>query len=119
MNGSFGGLMTAVSAPQEIATAPKPYRRSWSWYWSNARKDPRRAVSVLLSLLRGHWYKRYYRLRGVRFRAGSNFRVIKGLRIRGPGEVIFGDNVEVENATPFTYDVNARIIVGDNVLIGA
>jgi acetyltransferase-like isoleucine patch superfamily enzyme len=33
--------------------------------------------------------------------------------------VIFGDNVEVENATPYTYDVNARIIVGDNVLIGA
>ena len=77
-------------------------------------------MTILLALLRGHWYKRYYRLRGVRFHAGSNFRVLASLDVRGPGEVVFGDNVEVGGkATPYTYDARARIVVGDNVLIGA
>jgi acetyltransferase-like isoleucine patch superfamily enzyme len=69
-------------------------------------------------LLRGHWYKRYYRLRGVRFRAGSNFQVFGALHVRGPGEVVFGDNIIVgQRATASTHDAGARIIVGDNVMM--
>ena len=111
--------MTAIPATSDVGAIATAGRRTYSWYFSQARRDPRRALVVLLALLRGHWYKRYYRLRGVRFRAGSNFRVLGSLKVRGPGEVIFGDNVEVERATPFTYDAKARIIVGDNVLMGA
>jgi acetyltransferase-like isoleucine patch superfamily enzyme len=112
--------MSASTTPHDLSNVATGSQRTLSWYFDNARRDPRRAVGVLIALLRGHWYKRYYRLRGVRFRAGSNFRVLASFRVRGPGEVIFGDNVEIGgHATPFTYDVNARIVVGDNVMIGA
>jgi acetyltransferase-like isoleucine patch superfamily enzyme len=79
---------------------------------------PRRAVQFGSALLRGHLYKTWYRLRGVRFTAGRNFCVYGRLSIKGPGQVVFGDNVSVEDlVTPWTYDVNARILIGDNVML--
>lgn len=70
-------------------------------------------------MLRGYVYKAYYRIRGRRFRAGRNLRVFGRLSIRGPGEVIFGDNVKVFGlATPWTYTPESRIVIGDNVLLG-
>ena len=111
--------MSAISAPEHLRGMESSGKRAFSWYLGRVFREPGHAVFVVLALLRGHWYKRYYPLIGVRFRAGANFRVTGSLRVRGPGEVIFGDNVQVENATPFTYDVNARIVVGDNVLMGA
>jgi acetyltransferase-like isoleucine patch superfamily enzyme len=80
---------------------------------------PGRAVSGAAALLRGRWYKLKYRLTGIRFRAGRNFRVYGRLEIRGPGEVIFGDNVVVvEHARPWTHSAGARIVIGNDVLIG-
>ncbi|MFN2565532.1 MAG: DapH/DapD/GlmU-related protein, partial [Gemmatimonadaceae bacterium] len=41
------------------------------------------------------------------------------LRVRGPGEVVFGDNVVVYGpTTPWTYSREARIVVGDGVILG-
>jgi acetyltransferase-like isoleucine patch superfamily enzyme len=41
------------------------------------------------------------------------------LSIRGPGEVIFGDNVKVfGRTTPWTYTPESRIVIGDNVILG-
>ena len=111
--------MSAISAPEHVSALDAPDKRTTSWYLARVLRQPGHAAFVLLALLRGHWYKRYYPMIGVRFRAGSNFRVTGSLRVKGPGEVVFGDNVQVEKATPFTYDVNARIVVGDNVLMGA
>ena len=76
-------------------------------------------MRVLVALVKGRIYKGYYRLRGVRFRAGSNLRVFGSLSIRGPGKVTFGDDVAVYGrTTPWTYAPEARIVVGDNVNIG-
>jgi len=85
-----------------------------------ARAEPRRAVVIAIALLKGFLYRAYYRVRGIRFRAGRNFRVYGRLSIRGPGEVIFGDNVAVFGpTTPWTYTREARIVVGDNVNLEA
>jgi acetyltransferase-like isoleucine patch superfamily enzyme len=41
------------------------------------------------------------------------------LDVRGPGEVIFGDNVAVVAcARPYTHAPEARIVIGNNVIIG-
>ncbi len=58
-----------------------------------ALAEPDKALGVAWALLKGYWYRGFYRLRGVRFRAGRNLRVFGRLSIRGPGEVVFGDNV--------------------------
>jgi acetyltransferase-like isoleucine patch superfamily enzyme len=81
--------------------------------------DPGRAVATGVAALRGYLYMAYYRIRGRRFRAGRNLRVFGRLSIRGPGEVIFGDNVTVFGlATPWTYTPESRIVIGDNVILG-
>ena len=81
---------------------------------------PGRALAVGRALLKGHWYRLFYRLRGIRFRAGRNLRVFGRLSIRGPGEVVFGNNVVLlDTATPWTYSREARIVIGDNVTMGA
>ncbi|MBX3175130.1 MAG: hypothetical protein KF709_12000 [Gemmatimonadaceae bacterium] len=86
--------------------------------WKRALADPRRAISVAASLLRGQWYKRYYRLRGIRFTAGRNFRVQGRLTVRGPGRVVFGDDVTVAmHVTPWTHAPEAVIAVGDRAIL--
>ena len=111
--------MTAIPAAQNLDhLAPVAAPRTLRWYLDRARNEPTRALVVLIALLRGHWYKQYYRARGIRFRAGSNFRVFGGLHVRGPGEVVFGNNIVVgQTATPWTHDPSARIVVGDNVMM--
>jgi acetyltransferase-like isoleucine patch superfamily enzyme len=84
------------------------------------RREPRRALAAGRALMKGYLYRVYYRSRGIRFRAGRNLRVFGRLSIRGPGEVVFGDNVVVYGrTTPWTYDPEARIVVGDNVILEA
>ena len=84
-----------------------------------AVREPRKAVSTALAVLRGQAYVLWYRLRGIRFRAGRGFRVYGSLDVRGPGEVIFGAGVAVfGEATPHTYEPTARIVVGNNVMMG-
>jgi len=79
-----------------------------------ALRHPWKALSVVLDLARGKWYKLWYPLRGIRFEAGRNLRVSGRLIVRGPGRVIFGDNVHVDAVvTPWTLDANAVITVGD------
>lgn len=81
--------------------------------------DPGHAISVVFALGRGHWTRIWCRVRGVRFKAGKGLKVFGKLSIRGPGQVIFGDNVGVwETVTPWTYDKDAVITVGDNVMLG-
>ena len=78
-------------------------------------REPSRAFAVGLALLRGHWYRVYYRMRGIRFRAGPNLRVFGRLSIRGPGRVHLGGNVVIHGrVTPWTYSADAIISIGDN-----
>jgi acetyltransferase-like isoleucine patch superfamily enzyme len=91
---------------------PSPFRRVVA--------EPGNAIRVGLAILKGHFYKIYLPLRGRRFQAGRNFRVFGRLIVRGPGRVIFGDNVRViSRTTPFTHSPDAVITVGDRVdLVG-
>jgi acetyltransferase-like isoleucine patch superfamily enzyme len=84
-----------------------------------ALREPGKALSAAVALLRGQLYVLWYRVRGIRFRAGKGFRVYGSLDVRGPGEIIFGANVAVlGDATPHTYTPGARIVVGNNVMMG-
>lgn len=77
--------------------------------------EPFQALLIVLALLRGHWYRLYYPLRGIRFSAGRRFKAFGRLHLKGPGTVIFGDDVAIwDRVTPWTYAVSSRIVVGDN-----
>ena len=85
---------------------------------AKAARQPGYALSVALSILRGRFYKFYYPLRGIRFSAGRNLRVEGRLSIRGPGRVIFGDDVMVAmTVTPWTHSPEAVIRIGDRAFI--
>jgi acetyltransferase-like isoleucine patch superfamily enzyme len=57
-------------------------------------------------------------MRGHRFRAGSRLRIFGRLSVRGPGEVVFGDNVATwGQVNVWTYAPDAQIIVHDNVMM--
>jgi acetyltransferase-like isoleucine patch superfamily enzyme len=87
---------------------PSPFRRVLA--------EPGHAIRVGLAILKGHFYKIYWPLRGRRFQAGRNFRVFGSLVVRGPGRVIFGDDVRViQRTTPFTHSPDAVITVGNRV----
>jgi acetyltransferase-like isoleucine patch superfamily enzyme len=84
-----------------------------------AIQEPGKAFRVGFALLRGWYYKIWYRLIGKRFRAGRNFRVFGSLHVSGPGEVIFGaDVVVLGRSTPWTHSPEARIVIGDRVMVG-
>jgi maltose O-acetyltransferase len=85
-----------------------------------AAERPGDAFRTALAIARGYSYKATARLFGRRFRAGPGLRIYGSLRVRGPGQVVFGDNVSVlGHATPWTYSDEARIVVGDRVLLGS
>jgi len=64
------------------------------------------------------WCRIACRVRGVRFQAGRNLRIDGTLIIRGPGRVIFGDNVRVGmTVTPWTYTPEATIEIGSDSFV--
>jgi acetyltransferase-like isoleucine patch superfamily enzyme len=83
-----------------------------------ALREPGQAFWYALALVKGYWYRVILRILGRRFRAGSRFRVFGRLSVRGPGEVIFGDNVAMwHRVNAWTYSADARLVVGDNVMM--
>lgn len=92
--------------------------RSWRSLLARGFANPFKGLQVGWALLRGYLFRFRCRIRGVRFRAGRNFRLYGRLVVGGPGEVTFGDDVEVHGlTTPLTYAHDARILVGDNVVM--
>lgn len=80
--------------------------------------SPRRAMRVGMAILRGHLVRVSCALRGVRFECGRNLRVFGRLDIRGPGRVVFGDDVRVEmTVTPWTGSPDAVITVGSGTFL--
>jgi len=99
-----------------LEAAPQPPKPTLA----AALRRPGHAARVAIALARGHWHRLYYRLRGIRFRAGRNLRLFAPLSVRGPGEIILGDNVVIlETPTFWTYSREAKIVVGDNTIMGA
>jgi carbonic anhydrase/acetyltransferase-like protein (isoleucine patch superfamily) len=88
--------------------------RSTSLLWRGLR-NPGRALQAVLILARAWRYKAWCRLRGIRLQTGRNFRISGRLIIRGPGRVVFGDNVLIDGVvTPWTYSADAVISVGSD-----
>src|SRR5262245_1524966 len=100
-----------IDSMSELKGALALSKRAW--------QEPGKALSAAMAILRGRLYVFWYRLRGIRFRVGKGFRVYGSLDVRGPGEIVFGARVTVlGDATPHTYTPEARIVVGDNVMMG-
>ena len=86
--------------------------RSTSLLWRGLR-NPGRAARALSVRARGWRYKAWCRLRGIRLETGRNFRISGRLVIRGPGRVVFGDDVLIDGTvTPWTYSEDAVIRIG-------
>lgn len=102
----------------EASVARTPPARSIGALVGRALREPGQAVSYGLALTKGYWYRVVLRLLGRRFRAGSRFRVFGRLSVRGPGEVVFGDNVATwHRVNAWTYSADARLVVGNNVMM--
>jgi acetyltransferase-like isoleucine patch superfamily enzyme len=72
--------------------------------------------------LKGWALRPWWRLRelfgGSRVRIGRRFSLQGKLTIRGPGTVVFGNDVTVaSHATPFTHARGARIVIGDGAFV--
>jgi acetyltransferase-like isoleucine patch superfamily enzyme len=81
-----------------------------------ARAEPGKAAAAARALAVGYLCRVVHRLFGRRLRAGRNLRVFGWLSVRGPGEVILGDNVVIRGRVSlWTYAPDARIVVGDYV----
>jgi acetyltransferase-like isoleucine patch superfamily enzyme len=80
------------------------------------RAEPGRAAAAARAIAVGYLCRVVNRLLGRRLRAGRNLRVFGWLSLRGPGEVILGDDVVIHGrATLWTYAPDARIVIGDRV----
>lgn len=78
-------------------------------------------LSILLEIrarLRGFFYRiKYQRVLG-RAVIGRRMRVHGSIVIRGPGRVIFGENIVVyKRVTPYTYSAGAVISIGDRTVL--
>jgi acetyltransferase-like isoleucine patch superfamily enzyme len=101
-------------------TTPPHHDRTLRHFLSRGLEDPRQGLRFVRAVLKGHWYRFYYRLRGVRFRAGRLLQVYGRLVLEGPGTVEFGGNVRVFGVTTIpTYAPDARVLVGDFVSMEA
>src|SRR3954447_5926929 len=59
------------------------------------------------------WWRLRARFGGSRVEVGERLCVLGRCTIRGPGTVVFGDDVKIgSHATPFTYTPDARIVIG-------
>jgi hypothetical protein len=85
---------------------------------ARAIRQPGQAMSVVIALGRGMFYKFWFPLRGIRFTAGRNFRAFGRLKLNGPGTVVFGNDVTVGMlVTPFTHHEQAVITIGDHCFL--
>lgn len=112
------------SPPLAATSAPtftrQPRRLGFGQTLLASFNDPIHALKTALALARGYRCLAFARLRGVRFRAGRNLRIYGSLSVKGPGEIIFGDDVcVIGDATPWTYSPSARIVVGNRVMMGS
>ena len=79
--------------------------------------DPRKAYSFFFFFFTTFWCRLYY---SIFFRnrvtLGSGVKIFGKLSIRGPGKVFIGNDVNISMlVTPWTYDKDAIITIGDNV----
>lgn len=102
----------------EASVVRTPPARSIGAVLGSALREPGRALSYGLALIKGYWYRVILRILGRRFRAGARFRVFGRLSVRGPGEVVFGENVATwHRVNAWTYSADAKLVIGDDVMM--
>jgi carbonic anhydrase/acetyltransferase-like protein (isoleucine patch superfamily) len=110
--------MSDAASPWAAGAAARPASRSLLTLLGRALREPRVAGREGRAILKGLWCRAWCRLRGIRFEAGRNLRIDGRLIFRGPGRVIFGDNVRVGmTVTPWTYAADAVISIGSDSFV--
>jgi acetyltransferase-like isoleucine patch superfamily enzyme len=85
---------------------------------SKALNEPWASIKLIAAIAKGHFYRIWLPLCGRRFTVGRNFKVFGTLDVRGPGYVVFGDNVTIGMCvTPYTHDVKATITIGNHCFL--
>lgn len=83
-----------------------------------ALKNPKTLLKYIRSLGRGLAYKGWCKVTRKKVTIGKNFHLDGRISIKGPGTVIFGDNVRVgEYTTPWTFTEEAVIEIGNTVFL--
>lgn len=83
-----------------------------------ALKNPLSAWQAVRARARGRCFTLWCRLFRPRITIGRNLILDGKLVVRGPGRVTLGDDVIVSmRVTPFTYDADATIEIGDRVFL--
>lgn len=83
-----------------------------------ALRNPRLAIHVLQSLVRGKFFLIACRLRGKRVEGGQGLRINGKLSFRGPGRLILGRNILISmHVMPFTYNHDSFISIGDETFL--
>ena len=83
--------------------------------------QPLDIIDLIISLLNGYYYKIKFLLLRKNVSCGKRFLVRGKLIVKGPGKVIFGNNVFIDGrghvVTPFTHQKDAVINIGNNSFI--
>jgi acetyltransferase-like isoleucine patch superfamily enzyme len=98
--------MTAADESHSIWREPRPAPR-----WGDA-------VRYAIARLKGICYVQSFRMRGLRVQCGPRLRVFGRLHVKGPGQITLGADVVIRGkVTPWTHSPDARIVIGDNVIM--
>lgn len=110
--------MSETASPWAATSVTRPVPRSLRTLPGRALREPRVASRERRAILKDLWCRAWCRLRGIRFEAGRNLRIDGRLIFRGPGRVVFGDNVRVGmTVTPWTYTADAVISIGSDSFV--
>lgn len=86
---------------------------------SAAFRDPGRAFTFGIALLKGRLYRAWCRLRGRHFVAGPGLAIYGRLSVRGLGRVELGRNAAIYGRVNiWTYSAEANVRIADNVIMG-
>jgi len=92
--------------------------RGWESSVLRALKNPAAAWEAVKCRVRGQVLTIWCRLFRPRVKIGRSLLLYGRLKIRGPGRVIIGDNVEIGMlVTPYTHSPEAVITIGDRTFL--
>jgi acetyltransferase-like isoleucine patch superfamily enzyme len=113
-NAGYGFPAVKIGA---MTGSQAPGRSGWEKV-SRGLRNPRSTWGTVRALGRGRLFKLWCTLFRPRVQIGRNLILDGKLKIRGPGRVIIGDNVNIGMVvTPYTHSTAAVIRVGDRTFL--
>ena len=91
--------------------------------FSKAKADPQEAFTFILSLVRGKLFTLKTKVFSPRIKLGSQLRLRSKIHIKGPGQVIIGNNVTADISflripSIITHTKESCVIIGDGTYLG-